>query len=252
VGRLSGKVAIVTGAGRGVGRGIALAFAKEGASLALAEIREAEGRAVAAEIEALGARALFVACDVAQRASADACVAQVVAHFGRLDVLVNNAQRAPLELVPFLQHSDETLALCMAGFLGTVYFMQACHPHLPKPGGRVINLGSAAGYEGLPGQAGYAAAKEAIRAISRSAAREWGREGVTVNVICPFANSPGWREFEQHDPAAARRIAAGRPIPRVGDCEADIGRAALFFASEDSGYVTGHTLAVDGGAAILR
>jgi NAD(P)-dependent dehydrogenase (short-subunit alcohol dehydrogenase family) len=252
MGRLDGKVAIVTGAGRGVGRGIAKAFAKEGAAIAIAEITESGGRAAAAELEALGARALFVHTDVAQRAQVDACVQAVLARFGHIDILVNNAARAPGRLVPFVEHDDATFALCMDALRGTVYCMQAVYPHLPKPGGRVINLGSAAGYEGNAGQAAYAAAKEAIRAVSRSAAREWGAQGITVNVICPFANSPGWLAFAEQNPKFAEGVARGRPVPRVGDCEEDIGRAALFFATADSSYVTGHTLAVDGGAAMLR
>jgi len=251
-GRLDEKVAIVTGAGQGVGRGIALALASEGARVVIAERDEATGEAVAGEIRDGGGEALAVTCDVTDRASVDACVTRALEEWGRLDILVNNAQRAPLSPVSFMDHTDEIFALCLdTGLRGTFYFMQACHPHL-KGGGKIINLGSAAGYEGLPGQAAYGAAKEAIRALSRTAAREWGADGINVNVICPFANSPGWQEFERQAPEFAKRAAEARPIARVGDCEADIGRAAVYLASADADYITGHTLPVDGGGAILR
>ncbi|MFP8876049.1 MAG: SDR family oxidoreductase, partial [Myxococcota bacterium] len=111
--------------------------------------------------------------------------------------------------------------------------------------------GSMAGYQGWEKCAAYAAVKEGIRALSKVAAREWGPDGITVNVITPFANSPGWTAYVESNPEAAQAQLDGTPLRRIGDCEADVGRAAVFLASEDGAYVTGHTLPVDGGFAIL-
>jgi NAD(P)-dependent dehydrogenase (short-subunit alcohol dehydrogenase family) len=251
--RLAGRIAFVTGAGQGVGRGIALAFARAGASVAVAEIDAASGAGVAAEIEALGRQARFVHCDVTSRSSVETAVAASVEAFGGIDVLVNNAQRAPSAPLPLMQHSDEIIDLCFdTGFRGTFHCMQACYPHLKRRGGRVINLGSGAGIEGLAGHAAYGAAKEAIRALSRTAAREWGPDGINVNVICPLASSPGVAKLLEQAPEMEQRITGGNPISRIGDCEADIGPVAVFLAGDDARYVTGQTLPADGGGVMLR
>ena len=211
--RLRDKVAIVTGAGQGVGRGIALAFAREGAALVVADLDEESGARVAGELEALGAKARFVRCDVSDRADVDAAVGETVEAFGGIDVLVNNAQRAPAAPLPLIEHTDAVIDLCFdSGFRGTFYFMQACYPHLKQRGGRIIKLGSAAGLRGIAGQAVYGAAKEAIRALSKTAAREWGPDGINVNIICPLANSPGVERLLELAPQLEKQITAGRPI----------------------------------------
>lgn len=249
--RLAGKVAIVTGAGQGIGRGIALAFAAEGASVVLAEIREDTGASVEAEIRARGGAARFIRCDVAQRHQIDACVAATRSAHGRIDVLVNNAVRFASQ-VPFLEQSENDFRLDYeTDVIGTVNFMKACHPALAVRGGSIINLGSAAGYQGHANLASYAACKEAIRAVTRVAAREWGALGIRANVLCPFGASPGWGDWERADPQGAQAFIAARPLGRIGDLERDIGRAAVFLASDDSVYVTGMTLPVDGGGALV-
>ncbi|MCH7867819.1 MAG: SDR family oxidoreductase [Myxococcales bacterium] len=251
--RLKDKVAIVTGAGQGVGRGIARAFAVEGAKCVIADFNEETGRQVVKELEELGRDAIFVACDVTKRESVDAAVLRAIDHFGSLDILVNNAQRAPYKPTPILEHTDEIVDLCFdTGFRGTLYFMQAAYPHLKKSGGRIINIGSASGLEGRAGLAAYGAAKEAIRALSKTAAHEWGRDGINVNIICPLANSPGVAAMIEHNPDFETQVTAGQPIGRIGDCENDIGPVAVFLASDDSRYVTGHTIPADGGAYMIR
>jgi NAD(P)-dependent dehydrogenase (short-subunit alcohol dehydrogenase family) len=251
--RLLGKVCIVTGAGQGVGRGIALAFAREGATVVVVEWNEETGKQVADEIEALGRKALFVRCDVADRASVDAAVATTLEAFGAIDVLVNNAQRAPMRPTPLLEHTDEIVELCFAtGFRGTLYFMQACHPHLKQRGGRIVNFASAAGLDGMAGQAAYGASKEAIRALSKTAAREWGPDGINVNIICPLAKSPGVVKLLELAPEMEERMTRGNPIARIGECEEDIAPVAVFLASDDARYVTGQTLCADGGASMIR
>jgi NAD(P)-dependent dehydrogenase (short-subunit alcohol dehydrogenase family) len=248
-----GRVVIVTGAGRGVGRGIARALARAGASVAVAEIDSATGAATVAELAELGRPGLLVECDVTQRSSVDSAVSTALDAFGRLDILVNNAQRAPQTPVPLIEHTDEIVDMCFdSGFRGTLYCMQACYPALRRRGGRIINLGSDAGLDGMAGQAAYGATKEAIRALSKTAAREWGADGITVNVICPFAKSPALEEFLASAPEMEARLTAHHPIRRIGDCEHDIAPAVVFLASEGARYVTGQTLPVNGGGLMIR
>ena len=251
MGRLDEKVAIVSGAGQGVGRGIALALASEGASVVLAELRPETGRAVEREIQRRGGRARFVGCDVARRESIEACVQRSLDTYGRIDTLVNNAI-SPSSPLPLLEQDEAAFQdAFQSGLLGTVNFMQCCHPSLRERRGSIVNLGSAAGYQGHAELAAYAATKEAIRTVTRVAAREWGADGIRVNCVCPFANSPGWEKWTLEAPEAAQGFIEQRPLPRIGDCETDVGRTVAFLASEDAAYLTGATLPVDGGGAML-
>lgn len=250
MGTLDGKVAIVTGGGRGIGRGIALALAREGARLALPDLNEENAADVAEEVRSLGVKALSAACDVRSSRDVDAFVARTVETFGTVDVLVNNAMAADIR-VPLADIDDESIALALSsGPAATLYFMRACYPHLVG-GGRVINLRSGSELQGLNGYATYIAAKAAVGGITRAAAREWGRQGITVNAICPFALSEAAQaDFAAH-PRALDAIYDGLSIPRIGDPESDIGRAAVYLAGPDSTYMTGCTLMLDGGGSFL-
>jgi 2-hydroxycyclohexanecarboxyl-CoA dehydrogenase len=246
MGRLAGKTAIVTGGGQGVGRGIALALAKEGAAVVVAGRTLEKCERTLAEIAAAGGKGLAFACDVSDRAQVETMVARAAAEFGGLDILVNNAHTSrPLTLLE--DTTDKDVALAFHGFHGALHCMQACLPNLKTGGGAVINLGSVAGIRGDKGFAAYAAAKEAIRAMSRSAAREWGEYGIRVNVICPYSDSPGIDYMIARKPGYVEQLTAQTMLGRLGSSENDVGRTAVFLASDDGSYVTGQTINVDGG-----
>lgn len=250
--RLKGRVALITGAGRGIGRGIALELAREGADIVIAEIDQESGQRTAKEIESVGQRALAVTTDVRVREQVQAAVASAVDRFGTVDILVNNAQ-IQRQQVSFEDTSDDDMDVVLtSGIHATFYFMQACLPQLRKSGGKVINVASAAGLLGHPGWTSYAVAKEGIRALTKVAAREWGVHKINVNAICPAAETPSFRLWRDANPELAKEMTDAIPLGHLGDPEADIGRAVVFLASNDSDFITGMTMMVDGGQTILH
>jgi len=249
--RLHDKVAIVTGAGQGVGRGVALAMAVEGARVAVVGRTLAKCEAVAAEIGERGGRAFALECDVESRADVDAMVAAVAAEFGRIDIVVNNAQALVYKSVRKITEADME-SMWQSGPMGTLRVMQATFDQLRATKGVVVNMGSGSSILPQPAMSGYAMAKEAIRVLTRTTALEWGRYGIRVNAICPLAETPGWEFFKGETPGSEEQVLATIPLGRMGDCELDIGRAAVYLASDDAAYVTGTTLMVDGGFNYLR
>ena len=250
-GRLADKVALVTGSGQGVGRGIALALAREGAAVVLTGRRQEPLRDVAAEIDRRGGQALAVVGDVSVREDVEGVVARAAQWRGRLDVLVNNAQSSVQRLLE--ETSDEDVATAyLSGPLATLHCMQAALPHLKEHGqGSIVNIGSSAATLGRPEFGSYAMAKEAIRGLSRVAAREWGRYGVRVNVLCPAASTPAADEYLAANPKYRQELMREIPLGRLGDPEQDIGRAVVALVSDDLAYLTGATLMLEGGRTLL-
>ncbi len=174
-----------------------------------------------------------------------------VAEYEAVNILVNNAQSSTQGRVETITEDDVTRNL-ESGPVATLWCMQACLPHLKQHGGTIINLGSSTAVQGDPGFGAYAMAKEAIRGLSKVAAREWGRFGITVNVICPAAASPASEAFFTAHPDHLERFERETPLGRFGRAEEDIGRACVALASGDLSYLTGATLMLDGGRCILR
>ena len=251
MGELDGRAAIVTGAGQGVGRGVALALAAAGASVVAMGRTPVKVESVAGEIIARGGRAIAIAGDVKVPADIERCVAACISDFGRIDILVNNAQEVPLGYLLEVPDAD-VQAGWESGPLATLRFMRACHPHLKAARGAIVNMGSRAGVRPDPIRRGaYAAVKEAIRALTRAAAMEWAADGIRVNAVLPYAMSPAVEQLAAEHPDEFDRTRKLVPLQRIGDAELDIGRAVVFLCGDAAGYITGATIPVDGGNAFL-
>ncbi|MBN7796702.1 SDR family NAD(P)-dependent oxidoreductase [Parahaliea mediterranea] len=247
---LKDRIALVTGAGQGVGQGIALALAAEGARVAVTGRTLEKLEATCARIRERGGDALPLVCDVKSAESLAATVDATVGHFGGLNILVNNAQEVPLGTL--LEVDDEAFTRGWeSGPLATHRLMKLCYPHL-KGNGVIVNLASSAGKRwDMSGYGAYAATKEAIRSLTRAAACEWGPEGIRTNVILPHAMSPGLAWWTENNPEEAEAFIASIPQRRIGDCERDIGRQVAALCSDYSAYVNGQSIGLDGGQAYL-
>lgn len=247
---LQGKVALVTGAGQGVGQGIALALAAQGARVAVSGRTLAKLETTVAKIQARGGEALPVVCEVKSPESLQACVDAVIGQWHGINILVNNAQEVPLGRL--LDVTDEAItAGWESGPMATLRMMKLCYPHL-KGDGVIINLGSSAAKRwDMAGYGAYAGVKEAIRSLTRAAACEWGPDNIRCNAILPHAMSPAMEWWLQRDPAEAKAFFAQIPQRRIGDCEQDIGRFVALLCTEGAGYVNGQSIALDGGQAFL-
>jgi 2-hydroxycyclohexanecarboxyl-CoA dehydrogenase len=242
---LEGYAAIVTGGGQGIGRGIALALAAEGADVAVFDVNLAAAGEVAAEVRATGRRALALEVDVTDLARVEAATKEVVATLGRLDVLVNNVGWTPNE--PFADSGPETWTRIVAvNYVGTLNCTRAALAFMvPARRGRIVSIASDAARVGTPREAVYAGAKAAVMGFSKSLAAEVARHGITVNVVSPATvDTPllrGMLTPEQID-----RREKANPMGRLGQ-PSDVAAAVVFFASPGAGYVTGQVLSVNGG-----
>jgi NAD(P)-dependent dehydrogenase (short-subunit alcohol dehydrogenase family) len=240
---VEGRVIIVTGSGQGVGRGMANHLAKAGASVVVADYQAAKMQRTCDELSEIGAPNLGVEVDIRDRDRIEAMVARTVEHFGKVDAIINNAQtfraNAPVAEVS----GDDVDVFYQSGVLGTLWAMQAVYPHMKAAGwGRIVNFGSSMGRVGGQGFGAYNASKEAIRGLSRTAAREWAADGIIVNVIAPAAAPPRAAGSEHYE-----EFMRTCPMHRNGDPETDIGPIAHFLCSDACRYLTGHTFMVDGG-----
>jgi len=252
VGKLDGKVALITGASRGIGREIALAFAREGADVACNyHRRQDEADSLVAAITAMGRQAVAIAADVAKAAEVERMVAETLAHFGRIDILVNNAGFAnlhPVETMPIAVW-DEIIDTHLRGtFLTTRLVLPGM---LERGNGRIINMASQLAYKGREGWAPYSAAKAGVIAFTRVLAHEVSRRGVLVNCIAPGPIATGIvPQTAPPDPAEEACFADSLPIGRVGTVE-EVAPTAVFLASADSTYYVGQTLGPNGGDVML-
>jgi len=248
MGQLDRRVAIVTGAGLGIGQAIAQRFVEEGARVLVAELNPETGRAAA---EKLGPNAHFVQTNASKKQDVEAMVKAAVDRWGGVDILVNNAWgggrigRIEKKTPELMEHGINM------GFLGPFWAMMAAHPVMKaKRYGRIVNICSLNGVNAHMGTAEYNTSKEALRAATRTAAREWASLGITANVICPAAKSASFAATMGAHPELVAAADGSNPMGRIGDCYDDISPVALFLASEGSRYLTGNTLFVDGGSHI--
>lgn len=246
MGVLDGQVAIVTGAGQGIGRGIALALSHEGAKVAVLGRTLSKCETVAEEIGARGGTAAARACDVGSRDQVEASVQWCAERWGRIDLVVNNAQTTSYRSILEMSEADAD-DMWQSGPMGALRFMQSCYPFLHESRGCVVNLGSGMSIQPQVRGAGYGMVKDAMRVLTRVGALEWGAVGIRVNTIVPMALSPLVEEAERNSPGTIERLSGQIPLQRLGDAEADIGRAVVYLASDAGRYVTGTTLMVDGG-----
>jgi len=249
--RLAGKVAIITGAGQGIGAAIAECYAREGAKVLITGRTLSKLEDVAGPINEAGGTCIPMVALAGEMEDAKKTVDRAVSEWGRVDILVNNAHT----FTDYLPILDEKMAEhCMidfqSAFFGSLQLMQLCHPHMKQQGGgAIINMGSSYGPRSEPGFLAYSASKEAIRSLTRTAAKEWGPDGIRVNTILPSALTPKsiWylEESGTYD-LELSKVA----MHRFGEPK-DIAPTCLFLASDEGDFVTGQTIGVDGGATMF-
>ena len=249
--RLQDNVTLITGGGKGIGYGLAEAFAEAGSNLVITGRTESRLLAAKEKLEAEdGIEVLPIVADGADEEAIKSVVAKAIEKFGKINTLVNNAQVSKSGL-PLVEHTREDLDLAIhSGLYAAFFYMRECHPYLKESRGSVINFASGAGLFGKLGQSSYAAAKEGIRGLSRVAAAEWGPDGIRVNVICPLAMTESLQDWKEHFPELFEKTIQGIPLGHFADPKDDIGRVAVFLASEDAHYVTGETITLQGGSGL--
>ncbi|MBI4482936.1 MAG: 3-oxoacyl-ACP reductase FabG [Acidobacteria bacterium] len=252
--RLEGKTALVTGGGRGIGRAIALALAREGAQIAVGDILKEEAAAVREEIKGLGRKALAYQVDLTQRAQVERMIEFVLAQFGQIDILVNSAGWDRLE--PFVESNEETWERILAiNFKSVLYTVKAVLPHMiSRASGKIVNISSDAGRSGSTWEAVYSGAKGAVIAFSKSLAREVARYKINVNVVCPgLTDTALLQAVRSQSPETEKLIDAiikATPWRRVAKPE-EVAEAVLFLVSPGADFITGQTLSVSGGLTMI-
>ncbi len=257
MGRLDGKVAMITGGTQGIGRGLVLRFLKEGAKVLYCSRNPANNEEMLpllAEIPGGTDNARFIQANVGIKEQVQGCIHSTVETFGRIDIVIPNAQGiAPLK--PILEKPDEDYAMTLAtGFYQSLWAMQAAVPYMRKQGsgGRFVLLSSAWAQMGERFSSDYNSTKGAIEILARSAANEFGPDNITVNSICPGADSFAFQAYASANPGLEKIICAQIPAGYMGDCERDIGNMVLGLCSRNGGFVTGQNFFVDGGTWASR
>lgn len=249
--RMKDKVVIITGGGKGIGRGIAEAFAEEGANLVITGRDESALIKAKEELEAqYSIQVLEVQADGSKLENVTNVIQKTIEKFGHLDVLINNAMASKSGTM-LKDHSKSDFDLAInTGLYATFYYMHEAYPYLKESKGKVINFASGAGLAGRIGQSSYAAAKEGIRGLSRVAATEWGPDGINVNVVCPLVETPQMLKWKEEYPEHYAKTIAGIPLGRFGDAKNDVGRTCVFLASEDASFISGETIVLQGGSGL--
>lgn len=250
--QLNEKVAIITGAGQGIGKGIALCLAKRGVKIVCIGRRLEPIEQTAKEIKELGGESIAISCDTADREKVQEVVKITVESFGSVDIMINNAQSIP-KSAPVEETTYESMYMAWStGTIGSLNFMQACFPYMKEQGeGRIINFASATGMFGFAGQLAYASNKESIRGLTKIAAKEWGQYGICVNCVLPGAESPAAKQWAIKFPEKYQAILEQQPMKRLGDPETDIAPVIAFLSGPDSCYYSGQCLLVDGACSIM-
>jgi NAD(P)-dependent dehydrogenase (short-subunit alcohol dehydrogenase family) len=246
--KLAGKVALVTGGGGGIGRATALAYAREGAKVAVADINGNAARDVAEAISALGGETIALATDVSSSEQVLAMVEQVVARFGRLDIAFNNAG-IEIEHEPLAMASEEIFDKLMSVNVKGVWLCMKyeIQQMLKQGGGAIVNTSSIGGLVGAPRQPIYGATKHAVLGLTKSAAVEYGRKGIRINAVCPgVIRTEMMDRAIERDPRRKAYIEQAHPIGRLGEAE-DIANAVVFLSSDAAAFMIGHSMVVDGG-----
>lgn len=252
--KLKGKTALVAGGGRGIGRTIVLALAREGAQIAVADVIKENAEAVRDEVKNLGVNALACQVDLTKRPEVEKVVEAVLSHLGQIDILVNSAGWDRLE--PFVESNEETWEKILAiNFKSVLHTTKAVLPHMISRGsGKIVNIGSDAGRAGSSWEAVYSGAKGALIAFSKTIAREVARHQINVNVVCPgLTDTPLLQALRSQSPQTEKLIDAiikATPFRRVAKPE-EVAEAVLFFASPASDFITGQTLSVSGGLTMV-
>lgn len=249
--KMKNKVVLITGGGKGIGRGISEAFAEEGADLIITGRQESALIEAKKELEQqFGIHVLPIQADGGHEEDVKKVIKQTIDTYGHLDVLINNAMASKSGTM-LKDHTREDFDLAIySGLYATFFYMREAYPYLKETKGSIINFASGAGLAGRIGQSSYAAAKEGIRGLSRVAATEWGVDGINVNVVCPLVETPQMLKWKEEHPDHYAKTIAGIPLGRFGDAKKDVGRTCVFLASEDASFISGETIVLQGGSGL--
>ena len=250
---LKGKVALITGAGQGIGQGIALAMAERGANVVVVGRTYSKCENTCKMIkQRFSGTAIPMTADVAIHKDLKRITQETVNKFKTIDILVNNA--VATSIGPLISQTDDSVIQAfMVGPMATLRLMQLCYPYLKQLGGSIVNMASTASKRWDMANYGvYAAEKDAIRALTRAAASEWGPNNIRANSILPHASSPALQKWMTHRPEEAAEFTKSIPLQRVGDCETDIGQFVAVLCSPESSYISGQSIALDGGQAYMN